>query len=373
MLSLKTVALIGALFFTGFILGYAYGGPELGTVLGFVFAILLFVKKGQDLRSQLNYITAADIVTEWGALYRNQGQKVQDILTRLKQKTVTSGYFPMRTTDQTIMEKASAKTTSVLQRFQKAFTAKGGVIFEPLKIPLMKVKIDLAETPDDLEETWLGFLADNSLKRKDWPFIKWYLYEMGFKQLDEDREKDEIYKGVPGTITPGTATAAGTNLLGIKKQINNLNTAGKLGKIIMGAMPTDPLEVVEYIEDFYKQIPRLIKNEIDFGFVQEDVHDNFREGMRLKYNAQYKDVEDSKLTKLRYDNIGLVGLPSMSGSDKIWTTPSWNRQGGIKKPKNPNIFEVENVDRTVKAYTDWYEAYGFWIGEYLMSNDVELT
>ena len=372
-LSLKTVALIGALFLLGFTLSYAYDRPDAAFIVGFVFSLLAFVPKSKGFKSQLNFITATDIVAEWGLLYRNQGQKLTDIMSRLRQKTVTSKYFPMRTTDQTVMEKASSSTTSVLQRFQKAFTPKGGVTFEPLAIHLMKLKIDLAEYPDELEETWLGFLADNSLKRKDWPFVKWYLYEMGFKQLDADRENNEIYKGVPGVITPGTATADGTNLLGIKKQINTFDADGTLAKIVMGAMPTDPLLVVEYVEDFYKQVPRVIKNELDFGFVQEDVHDLFRDGMRLKYNAQYKDVDDSKLTKLRNDNISLVGLPSMAGSNKIWTTPVWNRQGGIKKPKNPSIFEVENVDRQVKAYTDWYEAYGFWVPQYLYSNDVELV
>lgn len=196
------------------------------------------------------------------------------------------------------------------------------------------MKIDLQETPDDLEESWLGFLASSNLDRKTWPFIKWYLMN-ALAQQDKDLEMLEIYNGVPGTITAGTATAAGTSLKGIKKQINEADASGKLLKLVLGAVPstaTDAgkIELVEYYEDAVKMLNRLLRNEIDFLFVNEDLHDDFRDGMRLKYNAQYKDVEDSKLTKMRNDNIQVVGLPSMAGSTKFFMTPEWNRQQGIK-------------------------------------------
>src|SRR5690606_4929323 len=116
-----------------------------------------------------------------------------------------------------------------------------------------------------------------------------------------------------------------------------------------------------------------LKNELDYVFLNEDLHDLFRDGMRELYNTNYEQVADSKITKLRNDNIQVVGLPSMLGSTKIWTTSSWNRQGGFKKPANEQIFKVENVDRTVKAYTDYYKGFGFWIAEYVLFNDVELV
>lgn len=367
---LFTVAMLLVGFFVGAFGAVAAGYGQYAATAGLAVASLNFIPKG-NLKTSFNSILAADVVTEWKAVYKAEGQGVKDIMTKLTQRSVTAKYFPTRFTEKTVLEKVSAEFSRVLQRFQKQYTPVGGVKFEPLKIALFKLKIDLQERPDELEESWLGFLADSSLNRKDWPFIKWFLMN-ALIQAEKDLEMSEIYHGVAGAIVEGTPTAAGASLDGIKIQINRLNTAGKLDLITMGAVPTDPILYVEYIEDMIKQVERPLRNELDFVFVQEDGHDLFRDGMRLKYNVNYAQVEDSKITKLRNDNIQVVGLPSMAGSDKIWTTPSWNRQAGFKKPGNETVFQVENIDRLVKAYTDYYKGFGFWIGEYLVSNDVEL-
>jgi len=374
-LSLKTICLVAMSFLFGAFLAFVSGAPDYALLAGTGMASFNFLPV--KIPIGVYTISAANVITEWGAVYRAEGQGIKDILTKLMQRSVTASYFPTRITDKTVLEKVTAEFTRVLQRFQKDFTPIGGTTFEPVKIPLYKLKIDLKETPDDLEESWLGFLADSGLKRKDWPFIKWYLTN-ALIQADKDLELNEIYNGVPGVITPGTATASGTSLKGIKKQINEANTNGTLLKITMGAVPDTATDagkkaLVEYIETMIKSTPRLLRNELDYVFLNEDLHDDFRDGMRLKYNTNYESVPEGKITKLRNDNISVVGLPSMTGSTKIWTTPEWNRQSGFKKPGNEKIFEVENVDRTVKAYTDYYKGFGFWILQYLVSNDVELV
>jgi len=371
-LILKTITCLVLSFALGAFTAQAFGASPAETlVAGTILAALNFVPQGH-LTGVLRTITAADVVTEWGAYYREQSQGMQDLQTKLMQKSVTASYFPTRITNRTILEKVSAEFARVLQRFQKQFTPVGGVTFEPMKIPLYKLKIDLQETPDDLEESWLGFLADNSLSRKDWPFIKWYLTN-ALMQADKDLELNEIYSGVPGTITSGTATVAGASLLGIKKQINTLHAGGKGTMITMGAMPTDPVQVVDYIEDMVEATDPVLRPELDYVFVSEVVRNLFRDGMRIKYNTYYPDVDENSITKLRNYNIQLAGLPSMVGATKVWFTPQWNRQAGFKKPGNEKVFNVENVDRTVKAYTDYYKGFGFWIPDYVVFNDVELT
>lgn len=370
-LTLKTIAIVAMSFLFGATLAYAVGAPQAAVATGTIVAAVNFVPKGLNLKGTLCVIYAADVVSEWGAVYREGGQAVQDIMNKLMQKSVTAGYFPTRVTNKTILEKVSAEFSRVLQRFQKGYTPTGSTTFEPLQIPLTKLKIDLQETPDDLEESWLGFLADNNLDRTKWPFITWYLAN-ALLQADKDLEA-EIYAGVQGSITPGTANTPGTTINGIKKQINVLNAASKLNLITVGASPTDAQDYVDYVEEFVSGIDRLLRNELDYIFVSEDNRDLFRDGMRLKYNTQYLQVGDNNITTLRNNNIQLIGLPSMVGSSKIWTTPVWNRQMGFKKPENELVFKVENVDRTVKAYTDYYKGFGFWIGEYVTSNDVELT
>jgi hypothetical protein len=376
-LTFKSFCLLALAFLFGaFMASSAGASPLVVLSAGSAAAVLSFVPLQKDSNA-LYSITATAVVTEWGAFYRAEGQNIKDIITKLMQRSVTAGYFPTRITDKTILEKVTAEFARVLQRFQKGYTPIGGTTFEPTKIPLYKLKIDLLETPDDLEESWLGFLADSNLDRRQWPYIKWFLMNT-LIQADKDLELNEIYAGVPGTITAGTATAAGTSLKGIKKQINEFHAAGKTNTVVMGAVPATATDagkkdLVKYVEDMIKATPRLLRNELDFVFLSEDLHDDFRDGMRLTYNVNYESVADNKITQLRNDNIKLVGLPSMVGAKKIWTTPSWNRQGGFKKPANGKIFEVEKVDRAVKVYTDYYKGFGFWIPQYIVTNDVELT
>lgn len=371
-LILKTIVMVAIAFTFGALGAIAAGVPDHAAAVGAVVVSFTMVPIGKQMTGALFTITAADVVSEWGAYYRPEGQGLQDIVKKLLQKSVTAGYFPTRLTDQTVLRKVSSQFARVLQRFQKGFTPIGGTTFEPMSIQLYKLKIDLQETPDDLEETWLGFLADNGLKRQDWPFIKWYL-EGALAQADQDLELNEIYYGVPGAITPGTPNAAGANLYGIKKQINDIDGAGTGDKQVLGATPTDPVDFVDYIEAFIEGVNPVLRQELDYIFLNIENRNLYRDGMRIKYNTYYEQMADNSITMLRNYNIKLVGLPSMVGSNKIWATPLWNRQAGTKKPSNTSIFQVENVDRTVKAYTDYFKGFGFWIPQYVIYNDVELV
>lgn len=311
-------------------------------------------------------MTITDIITEHGAVYKEGGQGVKDIIKKLMAGSETMALFPSRMTNQTVMEKAFAEISRVLQRFQKGWTPISSVTFTPVKIPLYKIKIDVQETPDDLEESWLGFLAGDGIDRKEWPFIKWWL-NMVLERAIEDMEKNEVYAGVPGAITPGTATAAGASLMGIKKVINTGITDTDITPITMGAIPTDPVDCVLYFEDFYANIDPLLRAELDYIICAPEVQERYQDGMIMKYNMNYAMVND--LNKVKRSTIKLKGVLSHTGQDKIWTTPSWNRQRGLKRSGNASIFKVENVDRTVKAYTDHSEGIGFWILQYLITND----
>ncbi len=208
-------------FFLGAALAIGAGVPDLAVATGAAFLSFNFIPKGISLKYTLNTITATDVIAEWGALYRKGDQSTKDIMTMLMQKSVTESYFPVRLTQNTVMERVTAVFARVLQRFQTTYTPIGGTTFKPAKIGLYKLKIDLQENPDTLEETWLGFLSGEGLDRKQWPFMKWYLAQ-ALIQADKDLELNEIYSGIPGSITPGTATAAGTSLLGIKNRSTHL-------------------------------------------------------------------------------------------------------------------------------------------------------
>jgi hypothetical protein len=313
-----------------------------------------------------------DIIAEFGSYYikneANMTRLVKQLNRQSKTDTVLTPFF----TDDTIYRASEGRIGRVLQPFQKAWTPIGTMTFVPVAIEMFKMKVDTQEYPDDLEGTWLGFLAGDSIDRKEWPFIRWFIEVFLLPQALEDYEMNEIYKGVFAAPTPGTAGAAGTSMNGIRKAINDQITAGRITPIVMGAMPTtNDATLVTYIEKFVDSIDKRYWNIPMQLAVQESGERAFRRALRAKYGENTDFVGTTTLVP--ETNITIVGLPSMNGSGKIWCTPKSNALHLKKKTQNQKNVQVENVDRLVKMYTDWWSGVGFVIPEIVFTNDQDLV
>ncbi|QNE39489.1 hypothetical protein F1C16_07955 [Hymenobacter sp. NBH84] len=69
-------------------------------------------------------------------------------------------------TDDTIYQASQTRLGGILQPLHKNWTPLGALEALPIVIKNFRLKADLEETPDDLEATWLGFLAGDGLDRK---------------------------------------------------------------------------------------------------------------------------------------------------------------------------------------------------------------
>lgn len=313
--------------------------------------------------------TITSIITEHGAIYKDGGQSQKDIIAFLKQPSKTESYFTEYPTDDTIIHKASLEFSSVLQAFQKAFTTKGNATFKSREIPLQRFKIDFDIYPDDFQASWLGFLNKKGLKKDQVP-ISQYIQEHIILQSIEDFELNEVYGGELAAITPGTATNAGENFDGIRKQINDGITATLVNEQAIGAIPTDPIECVEYIEAFVEGIRsanKLIYDKTDFVFVNPTVYKRFLAGNRDRYNLHYAQMSDLEVVNLT--SLRVKELPSMGSSDKVWATPEFNRLRYTKNKSQERLFDVQVADRQVKYLTDFWKGLGFPILELVFTND----
>src|SRR4051812_28868898 len=133
-------------------------------------------------------ITISDIITEFGAYYKAGGQGIKDLQTQIRTKSDTDELFVTIPTTDTVLRGGSTAVTTVLQAFQKAWTPLGNLTIEGQTITLLPLKIDVQEQPDVLEQSWLGFLADGNLDRKQWPFVRWWLEAAILPQSREDWE-----------------------------------------------------------------------------------------------------------------------------------------------------------------------------------------
>ena len=118
-------------------------------------------------------LTVSDIVSQYGARYENKGQNINDVFTAFKRERTIPTYATKRFTTNDVIQLAQADINNVLQPFHKTFSTKGDTTIVANEITLRKVKVDISIDPDDIEQTWLGFMADlNDGERANWPIVR---------------------------------------------------------------------------------------------------------------------------------------------------------------------------------------------------------
>jgi hypothetical protein len=301
-------------------------------------------------------IQVADVVSEYGAFYKNEGQNKASLFNKLYRPSVTESFFQRLPTNDTVVRLGNSSLDRALQPFQKAFTPVGTITFKPHVIELDQFKIDKREYPDELVHSWLGFLEGEGIDRKQWPFVRWMLEVHVFPKATEEYELFEAWGGVKETPVNGVAGALGTAANGLAKRLDD--KADEVNTIIMGAPPTDPADICEYFEEFAAKIDPEYRKRIDYIFTNENLELAYKQGKRRKYNANYKQA-DELLSIEDFPNIKVQGLPSMGASNTLFATLKENRVAPIKKSDGNSAIVGEYSPREVSIYTDFHKALDF--------------
>lgn len=317
-------------------------------------------------------INPADVIAAYGSYYIDQGQNLQNLLRRPFEAFGTRDAFTNVPTNDTQIRYSDVQVTEILQPYQDTFTAKGSVTFEPVTINLQQVKIDQQFNPNNLVYSWLGFLASNKTDRTTWPFVRWMIEYYLLNQNLHDLEKQVVYSGVKAAVVAGTAGAAVGVMDGVRKQINDAITAGKITTIATGAPNTDPLLWCEQVEAFVKGIPEIYWDRNLVINMSRTLAIRYVEGKKKKYNMYYAQEADL-VTISNFPNMKVAGRASMLGATKIWATPVENAIFATKGFENLNGFELEKVDRSVKIWSDFHIGLGFLLPDLVFTNDRDLV
>jgi hypothetical protein len=333
------------------------------------------------------------IITEYGAHYLGAGN--QENRNRLFHKMYeaegTVPLFQEIRINATQWRGARSFMDRVLQTWQKAFTPLDPLSFEPKKIDLFKLKIDLEEEPDVLEQSWLGFmtrlegfLGAANIDRAQWPIIRYLLEEHVIAKAKENREYNEIFWGQYAAPTPNTPGAAGTTMDGINKLLDDYITAGSIVPVSTGALDSNDKDFVSQVEDFVKQVesnnPIYAGKPMDLCMAQNHFQ-RYKRGYREKYGLHVDFASDQNVF-VQDTNIKVVGLSSMTRnpfapnagpSQKLWMTFRENRVRPVNFSENIENYKVgEYKPRVVSIYTDWWEAVDFLMPDAVFVNDADL-
>lgn len=307
-------------------------------------------------------ITKTALVQEYGAYYLNNGQN----LTRLKKLMLfgaeTKKICTQIMTDETVYRMAQSKFTSVIQSFQKGWTPKGDVEFAPNSIELHKVKVDIEVYPDDIEETWLGFLAGQVLTRKDWPLIRFLLESHIYEQIQADMENKELYGGVYTAPTAGTAGITGQSINGIKKNLKkaNVNHDTTVGALDASTIYDQFEKAFELVSEVYKTQDLMLCTSPTWA----------RAFLKDKRSLGYYTISGAGQidNTIDFSKAAVIGLPSMLSTNDWFITPKGNLLDVIKRGENAGKVNIEESKRCVNIMTDWSEGIGFGINEIVWTN-----
>lgn len=316
-------------------------------------------------------LTATALRTAWGSFYQEGKIGPKQIIKQIMTPSKFKSLFPQRVTKNTAEDNVRTVLSRVLQRFQSTYSSLGGMDFDPETILLERLKINITIKPDDLADSAVQFMIDKGVDRSKMDIVQ-FLGLYLIMKAQEDDELNEAFFGVTGSITPGTATAAGASRTGWRKRMRDLNTASKLNVITTGALETDPSLFVKQVEEFRKSIPPKYRNLIKWISMDLEKEELFKQGMDELYNVNYARVDD--IAKIKNTNVMVIGSEAQTGSDNLWTTPSFNTIGFIKQPENLGVFDIATKDiYDVQIATDWYEAQGVLNSLWVWSNDQDLS
>lgn len=323
-------------------------------------------------------INITDLKTEFGAYYNEGSQNLARIRKQIYFGNETAAFFQPINTQSTTYEMARDSFSRVAQPFQKNWSPAGAYTAEPVPIKLYGIKLDVEMYPDEIVESWLGFLASNDLDRKTWPLPRYLAEQHILPRHINDVERNEMFHGqYLAPPTPGTAGAAGTAMDGIRKKINDAYASDipAENKIATGALSADPVTFVEQIETFCASIPELYRNTADIKLAFRGTNrSKWLQGMREKYNMNYTQIDASDVFRVAdHPNIQVLPLASWQNSEKIVASVSANAVMPVRNMMNIGRFQIENVDRLVKIFTDYHQGIGFVRWDQVFTNDRDLS
>jgi hypothetical protein len=303
-------------------------------------------------------ITVSELKSEFGTYI---GSNMRDILKLLTQPTESQKFMTTIATQDLEWRAAKAVIGDLVQGFQKAWTPSGTAAFTPRAIVQRRHKFDISFYPDEVVDSWLGFLTDESKGRAQWPITKYILEQLVLPKVLENRELKLIGKGDYEAPTDDQAQATGKSMDGFCTILEDAKTAGTSNINFVTIDALTSTNIFSQVEEFARQVDELYQSLSMNVFVSRGLYMAYHKrrrdlhGMDTNYNGMADIIEGT--------NMKLVPLPSMSGKDIIFATPKENFIRLINRNDGASNISVESVDRQIKIFADWYESVGFGIEE----------
>lgn len=300
---------------------------------------------------------------------KNQARIASDIF----QASETAKYCTTIMNAKGEYQMAESRMERLTQPFQKKWTPKGNPSFHPVTIQVRRCKVDTELYVDEIHDKWLGHLHSEKLTPKQMPITRYFMQYMLLPQIQEDREEVMVYDGVYKEPTAGTAGDTIDCYDGLGTVMNRHIVEGRISPIPLGAINSG--NMFEKTEEYYDFLPLKWKKKGLNVFMSFTNKLNHHRDRRADYggNTNYNPTVQNNY--IDFTNFRMVDLASMANKQRLWGTPKWNMIRLIcqREIERQVTIRVEEQDRLLKMWLDWYEGYGFAIPELVFCSDGDLA
>ena len=330
-------------------------------------------------------LTASQVVAQYGTDFREGIITMDKLIAPLYDVTPFDEMFTNLETDDTIIDRVMWKATGRFQKYQRAFLPLGGIDFSSNLIRLNNIMIDTTIFPGELKNTALDFMVQKGNTPLEAPVLGIHLTNILVDALNDFHEVG-TYKAVDAPIIAGTAGASSGVFNGVGEQIRlaKLTGAGiaKPRTITLGVVPTDPSLFVDYVHQFFDQIPdkykvRTKRIACDHAFILR-----YKQGLLAKQLGYLftsigvsQELNTDKKVKLFWRDCELVGSLDMAGRNKLWATVEFGGfSNAVRALKNSNNLTNWNVTlsvggKEVNATKDFWIGYGFYNWDWVFDTE----
>lgn len=320
----------------------------------------------------------------FGAYYNKQGTN-KDLLKKfIAPSEFEAEWAPVVQTDQTVARKSTVEIGDVLQAFQKGLTPDAAVTFTPIEKALSKVKYEVAIDPDDIEQSFVGFMANvDTNDRSKWDITRYVGEELLINKGRENWDLGAVYKGVYVAPTIGTAGTVAGSHNGLGYQIAADITATTITPVngpaswstTASTFVTEVMAWIEAVKAVSATNRVLVETKCDKIFMAPELRDRFAQGCAAAYGYNYGLTGNSmigfpKSVRVPYSNLFIVGVNSMIGRNRVVMTFAENRYSQIKRKNSEQIFGIDISGRSLTLYADFWKQTSYWIPQYVFVNQL---
>lgn len=300
----------------------------------------------------MSSFTVADLAAYRDYAEKNSGEILSKMLFGFKTGSIATGHEGVKgrvnLTELTIQDLST--------RYSEIFTpVTDAVGLSPRFLDVYDAKIDLKFVPKRWERTYQGHLRKTGQDPMDFPLMAFIF----MKIIEKHQNERELaaWQGVPAAVPASTDKLIAV-VKGFHKIVTDEITATNITPVVTGAITST--NAVSLIEGMYEGLGSSYQSESIDVFMSTKGRIRLLQDYRERYGKYTRDKHGNPQLDIGTGNDRFNICPGMK-ENAILITPRANTHYGYDLETDATSFNLEQEDRSLKAWLDYKIGFNFGI------------